>query len=65
MMDGLEKASWHFLFTLFYNKTTPSHSFNRGNQKAVHSKQMRGNFTTCNEFRTLGLQIAKEDYQSN
>lgn len=62
MMDGLEKASWHYLFTLFCNKTTPSHSFNWGNQKAAHSKQMRGNYTTCNEFHTPGLQIAKEDY---
>lgn len=64
MMDGLEKASWHFLFTLFCSKT-PGHSFSWGNKKAAHSKQMRGNFTTCNEFHTLGLQIAKEDYRSN
>lgn len=41
-----------FLFTLFYNETTGGHSFNWGNQKAAHSKQVKGNFTTCNKFDT-------------
>lgn len=33
-----------FLFTLSYNKITRGHSFDWGNQKAAHLKQMKGNF---------------------
>lgn len=54
-----------FLFTLSHNGTTRGHSFNWGNQKAAHLKQMKANFTVYNELQTLWLQIAKEDYQSN
>ena len=59
------KAYRAFLFTLSHNRPTRGHSFNWGNQKAAHLKQMKGNFTAYNEFQILWPQIAKEDYQSN